>query len=481
MQRSGELLQATIDEQAAPRPPEFSDIALAARFVEERAMLSRHVAALNTWYHFDGTRWVEDGTHEAFDISRRICKAAAAEVLQRDDLSERDRKRIATGIASARTVAAVLQLARADRRLASTVDQWDADPWALNTPTGSINLRDGKSYAHDWADCHSKSTTVGPRLGVPTAWLGFLEDVTGGDAALLAYLQRLAGYCLTGITREHSLHFLWGIGGNGKSTFLNVLREALGDYATVASADTFVESHGDRHPVDLAMLWRARLVLASETEDGRQWAASRIKSLTGGDPISARKMRQDFFTFVPRFKLLIAGNHKPGLRNVDEAMRRRMHLIPFNVTIPEGRRDKHLQDRLLRELPEILAWMIEGCLQWQDKGLAPPPCVREATDQYLDDNDVVGTWLAECTVAEFGGFETIAALHTSYHRWAEATGERFLASKKLAAALDARGVQRHRKNAAKGFQGLRIVMPGDLLSRDAANSADGHLSHEVAS
>ena len=183
--------------------------------------------------------------------------------------------------------------------------------------------------------------------------------MTDGDHELVAFLQRVAGYALTGSTSAHALFFLYGTGANGKSVFVNTVAGILGDYHRTAPIETFTASSHERHPTDLAGLRGARLVTAVETEEGRRWAESRIKALTGGDKIAARFMRQDFFEFTPQFKLLIAGNHKPGLRSVDEAIRRRFNLIPFAVTIPDEERDENLTDNLKAEWPGILAWMIE--------------------------------------------------------------------------------------------------------------------------
>ena len=186
----------------------------------------------------------------------------------------------------------------------------------------------------------------------------------------------MVGYCLTGSIRDHALFFLYGTGGNGKGVLLNTCHDILGDYSAIAAMETFTASKADRHPTDLAMLRGARAVIAQETEDGQRWAESRIKALTGGDAISARFMRQDFFTFKPAFKLLIAGNHKPSLRNVDEAVKRRFNLLPFTVTISKDERDPELAEKLKGEWPGILAWAIEGCLEWQRIGLCPPNAVR---------------------------------------------------------------------------------------------------------
>jgi len=182
---------------------------------------------------------------------------------------------------------------------------------------------------------------------------------------------------MTGVTTEHVLFFLYGTGANGKGIFLRTLAAIWGDYAVTASMDVFTEGKYERHPTELARLRGARLVIAQETEKGRHWNESRLKALTGGDKITARFMRQDFFEFTPQFKLMIAGNHKPSLKTVDEANRRRIQMIPFTVTIPEAERDLNLFNKLKPEWPGILRWALNGCLEWQRLGLAPPPVVRD--------------------------------------------------------------------------------------------------------
>ena len=244
------------------------------------------------------------------------------------------------------------RLARTDLRVVATAEQWDADPWVLNTRSGTVELRTGALRAHRREDYCTRSTAVGPG-GECARWLRFLDEITGGDEALAEFLARVAGYAVTGSTREHALFFAYGTGANGKGVFLGTLAGVLADYAVTSSMETFTEAYGERHPTDIAMLRGARLVVAQETESGRRWAESRIKQLTGGDRISARSMRQDFFEFLPQFKLLVAGNHKPALRNVDEAMRRRLHLAPFAVTIPADRRDPDLAETLREEWPGI--------------------------------------------------------------------------------------------------------------------------------
>jgi putative DNA primase/helicase len=208
----------------------------------------------------------------------------------------------------------------------------------------------------------------------------------------------------------------------------------------------------------------ARLVTAQETTEGRRWDETKIKALTGGDPISARFMRQDFFTYLPEFKLLIAGNHKPGLRGVDEAIRRRLNLIPFSVTIPRAERDPDLAQKLKAEWPGILQWAIEGCAQWAKHGLAPPKAVVDATVAYLDSEDAVSRWLEEkCDTSNRGAFTAIAALFASWKAWAEAAGEMAGTQRRLGRALENRGFRRGRDDGAagpgtgaRGFLGITV-------------------------
>jgi putative DNA primase/helicase len=272
------------------------------------------------------------------------------------------------------------------------------------------------------------------------------------------YLKRLFGYALTGITREHALAFLYGTGANGKSVLLSTVAGILGDYHTTAPIETFTDSKSDRHPTDLAGLMGARLVTASETEEGRRWAESKIKTLTGGDRVKARFMRQDFFEYVPQFKLVIAGNHKPGLRSVDEAISRRLHLVPFVVTIPAEERDKELAEKLKAEWPGILSWMIEGCLEWQRIGLLPPDAVVAATAEYLAAEDAFRAWLADCCEPCPSAFEATAHLFDSWTAWCARTGE-FAGSRKRFREKLMQNPQFMEKNNefARGFMGFRLV------------------------
>ena len=434
--------------EAFLQSPAFADDALALIFAESNANSLRYVAALGRWLVWSGSRWQFDDTLMARHRARKICREIAA------DCNE---PKIAKLIASAKTIGAVERLAQADRRIAATVDQWDAAPWLLNTPAGILELRSGKMRPHDACGYHTKITGVAPDTKCPTpTWRSFLDRIMDHRADMIEYLQRVAGYSLTGSTQEHALFFGYGLGANGKTTFLNAITAAAGDYHKTAPIETFTAANHDRHPTDLAGLRGARLVTATETEEGRRWAESRIKTLTGGDKISARFMRQDFFEYTPQFKLLIAGNHKPGLRSVDEAIRRRFNLIPFTVTIPPDERDESLPDKLKEELPGILAWMIEGCADWLKCGLTPPKIVSEATAAYLASEDALAAWLEDRCKREPESFTTSTDLFSSWSQWGNANGEYVGSMKRFVAALEARNFISERRNYGRGFVGIKI-------------------------
>jgi putative DNA primase/helicase len=270
-------------------------------------------------------------------------------------------------------------------------------------------------------------------------------------------VRRVLGYGLTGLTREHALFFGHGTGANGKSVLLSTVAGIMGDYHRTAPIETFTASNGDRHPTDLAGLRGARLVTATETEQGRRWAESRIKVLTGGDTVSARFMRQDFFDYKPAFKLFIAGNHKPSLRSVDEAIRRRFHLIPFAVTIPPEERDGDLAEKFKAEWPGILAWMIEGAFEWKTEGLAPPRAVVDATAAYLEAEDSVAAWIDDRCERQPSAWERSSALFASWKQWAEASGEHAGSAKRFSQTLESRGFVSHRLARGAGFDGLRLL------------------------
>jgi P4 family phage/plasmid primase-like protien len=290
-------------------------------------------------------------------------------------------------------------------------------------------------------------------------WLRFLTTITDGNAQLVSFLQRTLGYCLTGLTREHALFFWYGTGTNGKGTTLYTAVEILGEYHRVAPVEMLLATSAERHPTELAGLMGRRLVTAVETDEGRRWAEAKLKSMTGGDMQTARFMRGDFFDYMPEFKLVVVGNHKPALRNVDAAIRRRLHLTPFTVTIPDDEIDQGLREKLRAEYPGILQWMIDGCLEWQEFGLKPPACVKGATDEYLTAQDTVGRWMTERTRRVESWETPSGAIYADWKEWCEVNGEFVGSHKRLSQALINRGLTTKDGRAGSIMVGLKLLSP----------------------
>ena len=373
-------------------PVEYSDIALAQRVARLHVSDIRYVVGGMGWVAWDGHKWAKDKANRHMTLVRKVCAQASAEALVRIEGAKGER--IAQRVASYNVIANVAKLAAVEPTMQVTVEQLDADIYHLNTKSGMVDLKTGVLLPHDRSRMATKCTAVEVDFSKPAPqWQAFLNEACNGDAELIGYLQRLAGYSATGSTKEHVLAFAHGSGGNGKGTFLGAIGSVLGDYATVASADVFLASSNQRHPTELASLMGARLVHAQEIDPSRKWDEAKVKSLTGGDKISARFMRQDLFEFSPQFTLIIAGNTKPEITNVDDAMRRRMHLIPFETK--PAKKDVDLPDKLKEEYPAILAWVIEGAKMWLERGLDAPKVVVDATEEYLAGEDALARWVAE--------------------------------------------------------------------------------------
>jgi putative DNA primase/helicase len=371
----------------------------------------RHSSAMGRWFWYGDGCWHEDTKGLATWHARQICAEVAAEVYAGDPKKEG----IACAIASWKMVSDVERLARVDKRLAIGPEQLDAHDWLINFGEGlnqaqmavmpdlvstTVDLSTGVERAPSPSDLITKRTACrcAPQGAEHPLWTHFLLRITAHDQDLIDFLQRLCGYCLTGSVREHAMAFLYGTGANGKSTFVNTVAGILADYAIAAPTSSFIAaSSGEQHPTDMARMRGARLVTAMETNAGQRWNEARIKLLTGGDKISARFMRRDFFDYDPKFKLVMSGNHRPRLSNVDEAIKRRLLLVPFTVQIPETERDRELLEKLKAEWPAILRWMVDGCLAWQQQGLAPPAAVKDATQAYIAGEDTIQQWLDERT------------------------------------------------------------------------------------
>lgn len=395
------------------------------------------------WRRWDYTVWREDATGAVMDDIRGACRRRA----EGEKPGEQKRLR------SQKTFAAVERIARNDQRVACTSERFDRDPMLLGTPGGTVDLRTGQVRDADPGDFITKNTAVTPAERADCqVFLRFLDEATGGDQELQRYLQRVSGYALTGDTSEHVILFIYGSGGNGKSVFVNTIAGVIGDYAQPAAMETFVATRNEQHSTYLAMLRSARLVTASETEEGRPWAESRIKQMTGGDRMTARFMHRDNFTFTPQFKAVIVGNHQPQLRNVDDAMRRRLHIIHFGHKPSQV--DPQLPEKLREEWSAILRWMIDGALAWQRDGLHPPAAVQDATTSYFEAQDLLGEFIRDC--CDTGPAEEAQAVEL-YRRWndfLDLRGEPRWTNTRFGNAMAARGFAKRRKSKAKFYVGI---------------------------
>ncbi len=406
-----------------------------------------YVNSLKQWFRSEGGRWHKDDTLRVSDLVRAECRAAAKKLGPRSSL--------ARDLASAGTVAAVERLARSDLRHARRAEDFDIDPWALNTPDGVIDLQSGHVRSHRAGDLFSKITAVGPHGDCPRfRW--FLSEICGGDADMVGYLQRMIGYTLSGVIREHVFVFLWGPGGNGKSVLLSTIAAMLGDYAVAAMSDVFTVGRHEHHPTHLAAMRGARMVVVSEVEGGRPWAEARIKNLTGGDRVSARVMRGDTFEFSPEFKLWIAGNSQPALRSPDAAMRRRLHIVP--LTFVPQRPDPSLTETLRAELPGILAFALEGCLAWHREGINPPLAVLNASEQYFMEQDRLANWIAARCEPTPKAELPVRSAYLDWKITAEAGGEEPGSEKRFSSEMG-RQFDKRKLNTGMVFIGVQLRYP----------------------
>ena len=429
-------------------PPRYSDDSLALSFTGRHADQLLYVPAWSAWLRWNGCRWSKDETLAVYDAARLVCRdiAAGASMQKGGD-------NIAKSLTSAGTVAAVERLARSDPRHARSANVFDADPWLLNTPGGVVDLRSGHMRPHQSGDMLTKVAGAIPG-GSCRRWIRFLLQITQGNRALVRYLQRFIGYTLTGCITEHAFLFAYGPGGNGKGVLFSIVSAILGDYATTAMHDVFTVARNDQHPTNLAALRGARMVGVTETEEGRAWAEARVKAITGGDKISARVMRGDPFEFTPVCKLWFSGNHKPPLRNPDAAMRRRMNLVP--LTFVPSKPDTGLADALRAELPGILAWAINGCLDWQEIGLKPPPCVTAATDEYFAAQDSLAEWLTTECVRDPKSWTSVRTLFTDWKGWATERGEDAGTEKRFSESMQKHAIK-EKKTAGMAFIGVKLA------------------------
>ena len=443
----------------------LTDAGNAERFVAQEGPRFAYVHAWASWLHFDGVRWQRDGSAEVVRAALGTLRAMAAEAEKVPDADHRaELVKHALDSESSARLSAMLTLGQAMLPVASEV--LDRDPDLLNVANGTLDLRTGELRPHDRGDWLTRLAPVPsePDAACPR-WEAFLDRVMGGNQRLIGFLQRALGYSLTGHTNEQVLLLLYGVGANGKSTFLETVRALLADYSAITDFTTFLKRDSEGARNDLARLVGTRFVSAVEAEAGKPLAEALVKQLTGGDTITARFLFKEFFDFKPQFKIWLAANHKPNIYGSDHGIWRRIRLVPFTITIPEPERDPRLTLKLAEELPGILAWAVRGCLAWREQGLGVPEEVKAATASYRDEMDLFSGFLDEGCVAEAGAVVTAKNLYAAYQGWCEANGEKARSQKALSMGLRERGFEAGRlSKGVRCWRGLRLRREGEPLS-----------------
>ena len=443
----------------------LTDLGNAERLVAMHGDDIRHASGIG-WLVWDGRRFTHDDTGELLRRAKTTARAIYVDAANCDDDDER--KRIAQWARASESeprLRAMVSLAASEQCVVVRAAELDTDPFLLNVLNGTIDLRTGNLRPHDRGDLITKlAPVVYDSDARSDRWERFLARVTGEDHELLAFVQRLAGYTITGITDEEILAFLHGPGATGKTTAVEAIKATLGDYASTSDFETFLARRGDAGiRNDVARLAGARMVVSVEVEDGKRLAEGLIKQLTGGDKIAARFLHREYFEFEPQFTLWLVANARPRAHANDDALWRRILQVPFTEVIPQDERDPELK-RALRTDPAdrsaILAWLVRGCLDWQRNGLDVPERVRSYTEEYRRENDPLAEWLADdCELGE-EHWTPAAQLRGEYERWCIAAAiEPIDGRRAWGRALKAHGCTRTKRNAGHGWQGVSLTIP----------------------
>jgi putative DNA primase/helicase len=436
-----------------------SDYGNARRLIGKHGHDLHYCHEWNKWLVWDGRRWREDANGEIVRRAKNTVEAMHAEAAHAQTVeSKKLLQAHALKSEGEARINAMISLARSEPGVPVAPVELDADPFALTVANGTIDLRSGLLRPADRADL---STRIAPfpfdeNAECPT-WLAFLHRIMRGRQSLIDFLQRAAGYSLTGDVGERVVFILYGTGANGKSVLVETMQAILGDYALRTPTETLLAKREGAIPNDVAKLKGARLVSASESDEGRRLAESLIKELTGGDTVSARFMRGEFFEFKPECKIWLRTNHMPEVRGTDEGIWDRLRLIPFEVRIPPDERDKQLQQKLLTEAAGILNWMIQGCALWQRYGLGVPLEVSSATQAFRNQMDQLSFFIEDCCVLSATAETTAADLFRAYTRWCEDNNNHAGTQQKFGRKLQERGLTQMRTAKARMWRGVGLL------------------------
>lgn len=436
---NGKVIQ-TVDEEKM-RAYTFDDMGNAERFVDLFGENVRYCYTEKKWYFYNSMRWSVDNLGVILRMADKCIEAMKAEAklyLQADEESGGDMaKAFEKHMKSSRSnKSKKAMLNEIEHHLPILPIQMDRYKMALNTPSGIINLKNGDVKAHNPEYYFTKITSVdcADAADCPR-WLAFLDDIFAGDKDLIRYIQKAVGYSLTGSTAEQCAFFLYGTGRNGKSTFIDVIRDVFGDYAANIQPETIMVKSSQSNAInsDIARLKGARLVTSVEPNEGVRLNEGLLKQLTGDDTVTARKLYSEEFEFKPEFKLWMATNHKPIIRGTDTGIWRRIHMIPFNVQIPEDKVDKNLTHKLKAEMTAIFKWCIDGCLMWQREGLQMPAAVLKSVREYRREMDVISAFIEDkCTLE---GTVQASMLYAAYASWADSNNEYCMSNTKFSTEL----------------------------------------------
>jgi len=473
-------------------PYAMTDLGNAERLVTRYGNKIRWDVARKVWRTWDGTRWATDSAltvnNLAASTARKIREEAVAAPSGKGDGQDLGFQlfRHAVRSESRDKMAAMIEVAKSCPGVAVAAELLDADPWLLNVLNGTIDLKTGILRPHNRADLLTKLAPVEYRPEATCKrWEQFLDDSTGGDADLIAFLQTVAGYTLTGDTSEEKLFIVYGPEASGKSTFLDSLRAALGEYARTVSSDLLTkrrDANAGAATPELAGLAGARLAAASEMEQGREIAEALAKNLTGGEPITARHLYAELFDYRPQFKLWLALNHCPKVSADDGAIWRRILRLGFEHTVTPERRDKTLKPYLRDPnggAPAVLAWAVKGCLRWQREGkLEVPAAVERSTAAYRQESDPLAAFLEDCLGFNSMAWTQWSEIWKAYNEHAKENGtaERYRVSpKRLQERLRARDCAGERRHSGRGWAGVELLDDWNDSPRDGCDACDGGL------
>ena len=459
--------------EPAERVPNFTDAGNAELMARKYKGEVMYCTDIKSFLVYDDSRYVKDAENKVEWLMKDTLKSWLVQANL--DTDEDRRKRTIQHILKSENqnrIKAAVDSLKSEPGMAVGLDQFDRDVWKFNVANGTIDLETGKLLPHNQMDLLMKKSPV---LFDPTAecphWIGFIDSITNGNKELQGFLQEALGYSLTGDTSEQCLFILHGSGANGKSTFIEIAREVLGDYGMQIPVETLLVRKHEGASNDVAALKGTRFATASEAEKGQSLAESKIKQLVAGnDKVSARFLYGEFFEYVPQFKIFLATNWMPKISGTDHGIWRRIRLIPFEVAFidpkihPETpinrQQDRSLGAKLRNELPGILNWMLAGCLRWQKEGMSRPQAVTAATESYREENDPVGQFIVEKCERE--GSEAFSIIYDEYIEWAVEIKDRPINRKEFSQRLAAKGFVRERQ----GNSGVTTII-GLTMSRVA--------------